>query len=111
MTFKQKRRLNRKNGKKILFIDFREKDLEVYGPKECRSLFEALDRFEGAVRKTARIQGFHRSEVWQDNIEEAKEQIYKLWEDYYGTNEETRAQYCDQTDQHSDEGRIGGGEL
>lgn len=111
MTFKQKRRLNRKIGRKILFIDFREKDLEVYGPEECEGYYEALDRFERDIRTLARIQGYHSSEVWQHNIEEAKEKIYKLWEDYYGTIEETRAQYCDQADQYSDEGRTGGGEL
>lgn len=111
MTFKQKRKLNRKNGRKILFIDFREKDLEVYGPEKCLSMDHAFNRFEKDITTLARIQGFHRSEVWEHNIEEAKEQIYKLWEDYYGTIEETRAQYCDQADQYSDEGRTGGGEL
>ena len=111
MTFNQKRKLNRKNGKKILFIDLRDIDLKIYGPEGNGGLYQALDKFDIDLIAIARNKGFYRSEIWQDNIDDAKEQIYKLWEDYYGTNEETRAQYCDQADQHSDEGRTGGGEL
>lgn len=96
MTFKQKRKLNKKNGRKILFIDFRDKDLEVYSPEEQLCLDAAMDQFEKDIITLARIQGFHRSEVWEHNIEEAKEQIYKLWEDYYGTIRETTAEYCHQ---------------
>ena len=111
MTFNQKRKLNRKNGRKLLFIDFRDKDLEIYGPENNVGLYQALDKFDRDLIAIARNQGFYKSEVWNDNIEEAKEKIYKLWEDYYGTNEETRAQYCDQADRYSVDGRTGGGEL
>ena len=92
MTFKQKRKRYKQNNWKLLFIDFRDEDLKKYSPEECQGLEEAFDRFEKDITRLARMNGFHRNMVWQDNIEEAKEKIYKLWEDYYGTNEETRAQ-------------------
>ena len=103
MTFKQKHKLNRKNGRKLLFIHFKDSDLEIYGPEECRCYHEALDRFERDIRTLARIQGYHSSEVWQHNIEEAKEKIYKLWEDYYGDLRETREDYIAEACQYSDD--------
>lgn len=84
MTFKQKRKINKKQGRKLLFIHLTDTDISFYGPDHFESVHDALDEFEKMIMVTARQNGFYKKEVFTGAYEMAAQKIYELWEDYNG---------------------------
>lgn len=79
MTFKQKRRINKKNGADWLFLYIRNEDLEEYDKEHCSSLDEALKKLEKTAGKMARQFGFYRREIFSAGYEDIERRIKEKW--------------------------------
>lgn len=81
MTFRQKRKQNKKEHLKYLFPHYTEEDIKRFSPEHFSDFKSALDALDQEITKTARMNGFYKSEVLEAGYSRVVEEVKKLWKE------------------------------